>query len=310
MSSISLLIDTDPGVDDALAVMMAAADPACELVALMTVGGNVGLEAVTCNALRLKDLLGLDAPVYPGCRRPLVLPGTDAAHVHGKDGFGDCDLPLPGCRAETEPAAQVLVRMAQASAGKHTLLALGPLTNIAVALHLEPRLPRWIRRFVVMGGAVTGHGNTATPSAEFNFHADPEAARFVLDHWPGVELVDWELVGRNGLPMSTLLHWLEADHPRARFFRRISATVRGWLARRGVDEFLAADALAMAVTLQPELVCARAEHSVRVELQGEATRGQSVVDWRGVCPQWPVHRLVMEVDRAGFHQRLKQALTG
>ena len=305
-----LLVDTDPGVDDALAIMMAAREPACELAALFTVGGNVGLEAVTRNALRLKELLQLDCPVYPGCAHPLVLPGEDAAYVHGRDGFGDCDLPAPSARPEPEHAAQALVRMARAAAGEYTLLALGPLTNIALALHLEPALPQLVSRFVIMGGAFTAHGNTPRSAAEFNFFADPEAARFVLDHWPGAQIVDWEVVTRNSLPLVEMEAWLAADSELAVFYRRISGHVRQWLKQRQAVDFYAADPLAMAVTLEPDLVTEQLERGVRLELTGELSRGQSVVDWRQDHPQLPRHQLVMAVDRARFHQRLHRVLTG
>ncbi len=305
---ISLLVDTDPGVDDALAIMMAARASGCELAALFTVGGNVGLEAVTRNALRLKELLGLSAPVYPGCSHPLVLPGEDAAYVHGQDGFGDCDLPQPGATPGNEHAALALVRMARQAPGRHSLLALGPLTNIALALHLEPELPGLVRRFVIMGGAFHAGGNTPRSAAEFNFFADPEAARFVLDHWPGAEIVDWELVTRNGVPMAELERWLAADTTLARFYGRISGRVRQWLATRGAREFFSADPLAMAVMLEPELVQQACTRGVRVELSGELSRGQSVVDWRGDHPHLPQHRLILQVDTARFHRLLRQVL--
>lgn len=305
----SIIIDTDPGVDDALAIMMAAKHPQTHIKALLTTGGNVGLGQTTHNALLLKDLLQLQAPVYPGCQHPLVLAAEDAAYVHGKDGFGDCQLGSPDSKAETEHAATALVEIARTEPGQHSLLALGPLTNIALALHLEPSLPELFKRFVVMGGAVTGHGNTPKVSTEFNFFADPEAARFVLDHWKGVELVDWELVTRNALPMETLDQWLNRPLPIPQFYQKISGAVKRYVLNLGADAFYMADPLAMAALLEPELIVAWQEKPVLVELSGEMSRGQSVVDWRGFAKHGNRVNLAMQANTQLFHRMLDETFS-
>ncbi|MEZ4595130.1 MAG: nucleoside hydrolase, partial [Chloroflexota bacterium] len=191
-----LIIDTDPGVDDAQAILMAAAHPNATIAAILAVGGNVGLEHTLRNALTLVEVVEQDIPVYAGCSKPLVIFQEDAADVHGQDGLGDVGLVPQTRTAESEHAALALVRLANESPGEYTLVAIGPLTNIAVALTLDPTLPEKLKRFVVMGGAVTAHGNTSNVSAEFNIFYDPEAAHVVFEAWEAhgglIELVDWE----------------------------------------------------------------------------------------------------------------------
>src|SRR5688500_8010460 len=174
-----LLIDTDPGVDDALAILMAFNDPRHEVVGLTIAAGNVGLAHTVRNALKLCEVAGDSAPVFAGAGSPLLHPARDAGYVHGNDGFGDIGYRAPVRTAEREHAALAILRLSHAHAGRLLLVALGPLTNLALALKLDPTLPQRIARCVVMGGAVTAHGNM-TPAAEFNVYFDPEAAHIVF----------------------------------------------------------------------------------------------------------------------------------
>ena len=146
---IPLLIDTDPGVDDALALLMAFADERHDVVALTIAAGNVGLEYTVRNALKLCDIVGRpDVPVFAGSPDPLLHPSVDAAHVHGRDGYGDVDLPPPSRQAEAEHAALAILRLSHEHAGELMLVMLGPLTNLALALKLDPTLPQRIKRIV------------------------------------------------------------------------------------------------------------------------------------------------------------------
>lgn len=301
-----LIIDTDPGVDDALALLMAHAH--AEVLALTIAAGNVGIGHTVRNALTLMDLIGADTPVHPGCATPLVrAPSEDAALVHGTDGFGDAGLAEPARAAEREPAAQALVRLAAAHPGA-TLVALGPLTNLALAVRLDPRLPARIGRLVVMGGAVNGHGNTLSTPAEFNIGFDPEAAHVVFEAFPMLELVDWEASVRHAFDGETFDRWLEGGDARAGFYRRIGATSRAWNARRGRTGVIAADALAMAVALDPEAVTRAETHPVAIELEGALTRGATVVDWEGRLGRPANARIVFDVDQGRFEAMVAKAL--
>jgi purine nucleosidase len=177
--STPILLDCDPGIDDALAIAFAHGHPAIELAGITTVAGNVGLARTTRNALAVADFVGATAvPVAAGCAAPLLRPALDASRVHGESGLGGAVLPDSARRPEGEHAADFLIRMLGSAPGEITLVATGPLTNVAMAVRKEPRITQWAREFVIMGGSA-GRGNT-TPAAEFNIWADPEAAAMVF----------------------------------------------------------------------------------------------------------------------------------
>ncbi|HET6603475.1 MAG TPA: nucleoside hydrolase [Xanthomonadaceae bacterium] len=307
-----LLIDTDPGVDDALAILMALTHPCAEVLALSIVAGNVGIAHTTANALKLLEVAGrADIPVHPGCAQPLVHPAADAAFVHGRDGFGDTAY-LPAALAPSqEPAAAALVRLARSHAGELTLVALGPLTNLAVACHLDAAFPERIGRLVVMGGASTGRGNTDTIAAEFNVGFDPEAAQVVFSRFPKFELVDWEAVLRHGFGHDAFARWLDADTARARFYSAISRRTRDWArSSRGEKAWHSADALAMAVALEPDGVTQAHERWVGVETGGRLSRGATVVDWDRRSGRPANARILAQYDPARFEALIRAALGG
>ena len=279
MPNIPLLIDTDPGVDDALALLMAFSDPAHDIVGLTVVAGNVGLEHTVANALKLCEVAGReDIPVFPGCDRPLLHAAEDAAFVHGRDGFGDTGYAPASRNAEREHAALAILRASHEHAGRLLLVALGPLTNLALALKLDPMLPERVGRCVVMGGAVTGHGNM-TPSAEFNIGYDPEAAAIVFEAFPRIELADWEAVLRHGLPRDAVDRWLDGGDPRQEFYDAISRDNRAWSRDRDAGAWHSADSLAMALALDPEGALEMIERPLSVETGHGLARGATVVDW-------------------------------
>ena len=179
MTAQKIIIDCDPGIDDALALVFAHGDPGLEVCGITTVAGNVGLDRTTANALRVRDFIGMrDVPVIPGCAGPLLRPVLDAARVHGASGLAGARLPGPASEPAAGHAVDYLIETISAAPGEITLIAVGPLTNIALAVRREPRLARRVRDFVIMGGSA-GRGNV-TPAAEFNIAADPEAAAIVF----------------------------------------------------------------------------------------------------------------------------------
>jgi len=174
-----IVIDCDPGIDDALALVFAHGSPGLRLCGVTTVAGNVPLDLTTANALRVADFVGIrDVPVVAGSAGPLMRPELDARHVHGSSGLGGALLPAPSSQAAPGHAVDFLIETIGAAPGEITLIAIGPLTNVALAVRREPRLVSWVRDFVIMGGSA-GRGNT-TPAAEFNIAADPEAAAIVF----------------------------------------------------------------------------------------------------------------------------------
>ena len=304
---IPLLIDTDPGVDDALALLMAFNDPRHAVVGLTIAAGNVGLDHTVRNALKLCEVAGCEAPVFAGCAAPLLHPARDAAYVHGRDGFGDTAYAPPARAAEPEHAALAILRLSHLHAGKLVLVALGPLTNLALALKLDPTLPRRIARLVVMGGAVTAHGNI-TATAEFNIAFDPEAAHIVFGAFPRIELADWEAVLAHGFPHADFERWLQADSPRARFYESISRQTRAWAVDRRGDRWHAADALAMALALHPDGALDVLERPVAIELEGRHSRGTTVVDWLRHNGGADNVAILMRYEQARFEALLAAAL--
>jgi purine nucleosidase len=177
--STRIILDCDPGIDDALAIAFATASPELELVGLTTVAGNVGLAKTTANALSVAAFVGApDVPVTAGAAAPLLRPAIDAGHVHGESGLGAAVLPAPARGARGGHATDFIIDTIAAAPGEITLVATGPLTNIALALSREPRLASWVKDFVIMGGSAS-RGNV-TPAAEYNIWADPEAAAIVF----------------------------------------------------------------------------------------------------------------------------------
>ena len=311
MTKIPLLIDTDPGVDDALALLMAFADEGHDVVGLTIAAGNVGLRHTVANALKLCEVVGrTDVPVSPGCDSPLLHAADDAAYVHGQDGFGDTGHSPATHAPADEHAALAILRLSREHAGKLLLVALGPLTNVALALKLDPTLPQRIARCVVMGGAVTGHGNM-TPSAEFNIAFDPEAAHLVFSAFPRIELADWEAVLRHGLPHAAIEGWLAAATPQAAFYGAISAQTRAWGKRNHPDEdWHCADALAMALALQPGHAAPLAERPLAIEIGHGPARGATLVDWDRRFGAASNAAILMEYDQRSFEAQVRQALEG
>ena len=308
-----LIIDTDPGVDDAQAILMAAAHPQAAIAAILVVGGNVGLEHTVRNSLTLVETVGQEIPVYPGCERPLVIDQERAAAVHGQDGLGDAGFKPKSRQAEAEHAALALLRLANEAPGEYTLVAIGPLTNVAVALKLDPTLPAKLKRLVVMGGAVTARGNTRNVSAEFNIYHDPEAAHVVFAGWENqgkmIELVDWEVAVRHAIPEAVLQQWMALNTPKSRFYQAISAKTLQFTAQlAGQRVMFAADPLAMAVALEPDIVTKAEARHVAVELTGMYTRGQTTVDWRGRNGRTPNTNIILEVDTDRFFALMEQGL--
>lgn len=180
MAKIPLMLDVDTGVDDAVALALAVAPPEIELIGVSTLAGNVGVDRTTQNTLRVLDWLGAgEVPVYRGASRPLVRPIMDAVYFHGESGLGWADFPETTRTVGRYKGPAAMVRAATERPGEVTLVAVGPLTNVAIALNVEPNLPKLLKRLVIMGGAYRVPGNTK-PWAEFNILADPEAAAQVF----------------------------------------------------------------------------------------------------------------------------------
>lgn len=191
-----LIIDTDPGIDDAMAIFYAAAAPDIDLLGLTTIFGNVTTPMATRNALRLLEAAGLELPVAQGAEAPLVLPPfTPSAHVHGAEGFGDIPAEAPKGTALEEDAADFLCRMAREHKGELVVCPIGPLTNIALAMQRDAEFIKNVKRIVIMGGSLEEGGNI-TPHAEANIYHDPHAADVVCTGGDKVVFVGLDVTHR------------------------------------------------------------------------------------------------------------------
>ena len=306
-----LVIDTDPGVDDAHAIMLAFAHPGVTVEAICTIAGNVRLERTTANACTILDNLGVPperTPIFAGCDRALVAADSRATHVHGDDGLGNSGYPPSSRKVESEHAALALIRLANESPGALTLAAIGPLTNLALATRLDPTLPQKYKRLVVMGGAIRGTGNMPRPSTEFNLFTDPEAAHIVFQNWPGLSLLSWETTMQYMISNEQVQTLLSASTPKAGFFRRITEHTLAFVRERGRAGLFAPDPLAMAAAVEPEIVTRAEMRAVTVELNGTHTRGQTTVDWSGLTGHAPNVNVILEVNFERFWNMMRASV--
>jgi purine nucleosidase len=193
--STKIILDCDPGIDDALAITFAYGHPDVDLIGITTVAGNVSLDKTTRNALAVTEFVGADTiPVTPGSPAPLIRRALHAEQVHGETGLGGAVLPEPGRKPRDGHAIDYIIDTIGAAPGEITLVATGPMTNIALAVRREPLLATWVKDFVIMGGS-SGRGNV-TPAAEFNIWADPEAAAVVFDAGWNVRMIGLDVTLR------------------------------------------------------------------------------------------------------------------
>jgi inosine-uridine nucleoside N-ribohydrolase len=263
-----LILDVDTGIDDALALALAVRSAAAELVAVTTLAGNVGVERTTANTLAVLDWLDAsDIPVHRGASRPLVRSHRNAAYFHDADGLGGATLPPSRRTVGTDRGPAAIIRLARSRPAELTLVCVGPLTNLAIALNVEPELPALLRRVIVMGGAFAVPGNV-TPAAEFNVFADPEAAAQVFAaSLPGLIAIGLDVTQRTALPRSI---WEAAARTRSGDAASglVARVCRRAFVERGLDSIYLHDPLAVAVALDPSLVTAAAVE-VQVGFDGE-----------------------------------------
>jgi len=269
-----IILDCDPGVDDALAIAFAHGHPGIDLVGITTVAGNVGLAKTTANALAVCEFIGASGtPVTAGCAGPLLRPALDARQVHGDSGLGGAMLPPPAASPAAGHAVDYIIDTVGAAPGEITLVATGPLTNIALAVRREPRLADWVRQFVIMGGSAA-RGNV-TPAAEYNIWADPEAAAAVFRAGWTVVMLGLDVTLRTGATAAVLERMSELGPLGSELLRPALEQYRSVSKPGGPPVH---DVCAVAWVAQPELfgvVPAR----VQVELAGQLTAGMTVTDF-------------------------------
>lgn len=304
-----IIIDTDPGQDDAVAILLALASPELEILGITAVAGNVPLHFTEKNALKICELAGkTDTKVYSGAVRPLVRPLVTAEHVHGKTGLDGPDLPEPTMKLQDKFAIDFIVEtLMQEEPGTVTLCPLGPLTNIALALVREPKIASRIKQIVLMGGGFFEGGNI-TPTAEFNIYVDPHAA---------------DVVFRSGVPIVVMpldvTHKALTTAKRVEGFRNMGTRVGIATAelldfferfdeeKYGTDGGPLHDPCVIAYLLKPELFKGR-NCNVAIETGSELTMGMTVIDWWGVTTREKNAMVMRDIDHEGFFNLLTERL--
>ena len=290
-------IDTDTASDDAVAILMALRWPGVHVEGISVVSGNVPVEMGVRNALYTVELCGMDTPVYAGLARPFLKEPSYAYFFHGPDGMGGMNYPQPGASAQDEHAVEAVIEAVRKHPGEITLVALGPLSNIAAAIHLAPDFAEKIAMCYVMGGAAACLGNV-TPAAEFNIWVDPEAANVVFQSEMPLLMVGWEHCrGEANLSDSDMAHVREMDTPYADFTLDCNLSAikanREWL---GDPALPLPDPVTMAIALDPAVCTRRGMHYVEVETKSDLTRGMTVVDELGVLNKEPNIEVCWEID--------------
>ncbi|XP_054642571.1 inosine-uridine preferring nucleoside hydrolase-like [Dunckerocampus dactyliophorus] len=313
-----LILDVDTGVDDAQAIIMALAAPDVEILGITCCHGNTPLENVLKNTLRvLKVCNRLDIPVYAGCSQPLLSDTKNASDYHGKDGLGDVPDPdAPGLEmVQKKKGVQALLKMIRQNQGEVTLVATAPLTNLAVAVQLDPSLPKKLKALYIMGGNIESRGNTTT-CGEFNFVSDTEAAYVVLERYTcPTYIASWEFSCRNSLPWSFCDKWLAVKTEKSAFMKTISSLSMKKAQSAEYEKeitagkgFNSCDSYAVAAAIDDTLITESEEVAVTVELEGACTRGMMVLDYMDMLKKKHKAIIMKKVDLEKFKQMLVKSL--
>lgn len=303
---IPVILDGDPGHDDAIAWVLAKGSEAFDILAVTAAAGNQTIEKTTYNALRVCTLIGLNVPVAKGCPRPLLTDPMNAPSVHGESGLDGPALPEPAFPAEEIGAVELMARAIRSSHEKVAIVSTGPMTNTAAFLTAHPELKEKIRCVSMMGGGLL-HGNW-TPAAEFNILVDPEAAKIVFESgvpilMAGLDVTEKALVKPADFERIRALHnpvsdivwqWLE-------FFYRFHKTL-------GYEGAPMHDPCAVMALIHPE-VFTMSDYYVQIETCGDFCKGATVPDWYGVTGHAPNARCLTDVDREAFVDRLVDAIS-
>ena len=313
-----VIIDTDPGIDDAAAILMALASPELEVVAVTTIFGNASVDDCTANARRVLDAAGRnDIAVYKGAGKPLVRPANEgwASHIHGGDGLGGIvgagagDAGDSPAAEDGKHAALAMVEAVMAEPGELTILALGRMTNVALALSLEPRVSEAVQEIVVMGGAVTVPGNVSGV-ATANLHEDPESAAILYRSGAPIAQVGLDVCNQVTVSPSQLEAIAGAGSPATRLLSEATGYLREAyirIGRIGVgDGVRYNDMPAIGYAIDPGLFTSRPAY-VEIETHSELTKGQTVADWNAAEPN---ARICLEVDAATLTALFTERLCG
>lgn len=309
-----MIIDTDPGIDDTAAILMALGSPELQIEALITVFGNTPIERCTTNALRILEAAGRsDIPVYEGAGRQYNFDVPHyAAHVHGDDGMGDVGLAEPKGSAKPGYGVMEIIERILASPGEITFMSIGRQTNLALAMSIEPRIAEAIKEVVVMGGAIYQPGN-ATPVATANIYGDPEATDVVYRSGAKIVQIGLDVCHKVEISGDQQKRVWDAGTSASEIMQKTTQFISDAYRRSGrlmnSDGVQYNDVPALAYSIKPELFeCS--DLYVRIETQGALTRGQTVADLRGRAGVEPNVRVALDVDAAGVTELWTERVAG
>jgi purine nucleosidase len=308
----SFVIDTDTASDDAIAIVMAARHPDVSIRALTTVAGNVGVDQATRNALVTLEAIAAagmaeatNIPVFVGAQGPMLRKLELATHVHGLDGLGGWPAAEPELKPESQTAVEALLQISREETGQHYLVTLGPLTNIAACLVVDPFFLTRFRGVYLMAGAFDGVGNIDA-MGEFNVWVDPEAATMVLNAPGHKTAIGWDVSRRDAILDASYREKLSAAGPLGEFSIGVTRAVSDWaMGEYGHPDFDLPDPIAMAVALDESLIEREEFRHVRIGVD-EITRGGTLVDYRAEAPA-PNLRIIWNVAGDGFRRLLLEA---
>ena len=302
-----IIIDTDPGVDDALAFLLALASPEVKLEALTTTQGNVTLEKATRNALSVLELCHAShIPVARGSLLPLVQPLRASADVHGESGIGNSRLPEPKTQPVSQHAVDYLIERVLAEPNEISIFPIGPLTNLAMAIRKEPRFARAVKELVIMGGAILEHGNI-TPLAEFNIYVDPHAAHIVFHSGIPITLIPLDVTHKCLLKQEHVDRLMNIDSPISRFIRETMEVYLEASFQLGYEGSSLHDPLTLATIIAPELLTLK-EYYVDVDISSDVSMGKTFADIPNVLKKPANMKVAMSVRGEEFVELFLQRM--
>jgi purine nucleosidase len=302
------LIDTDTASDDAVALVMALNYPDVQIEAITVVCGNVPVDMGVQNALYTVERCHQSVPVFRGVKKPLLRPLETAQFVHGEDGMGDIGLPLSGRNPANGHAVPIIIDTIHRYAEDIELVTLGPLTNLALALSIDPSIARKVKACVIMGGIGQGYGNT-TPVGEYNIWADPEAAKIVFESGLPIKMVGWDISRLYAKFNDQDAEKLKSVSTLAQFCVDIQKVVAEFGRQQTkIGGFDLPDPIAMAVALDPAVATETQQRFVAIETESVLCRGQTVVDHLDLTGEKPNAKVVLQASRKRFLEILYEAV--
>ncbi len=316
MSKIPVMIDCDPGIDDAIAIIMLAAAENVDIKAITTTHGNVGLEGTTKNALALKDFLGIDCVVAKGASRPMIVPLKDASEVHGVNGLGGYELPAAVSVPSEEAAWDVMYKLAKEADGEMTLVVLGPMTNTAITVLKYPDFKKYIKRIYMMGGS-RGHGNHSQ-NAEFNIWGDPHACQVVLESGIPITMADLQFGNDYSMTGAEIMeiysHGKKLKPMLDQFILHDHQWIKVYEERWGRKctyediETVIYDATAAAALLLDGDCLETEDYFVVCETQGTETEGHTIFDYLGHFGRKPNVQLAVKMDKEKYFDLIRTSV--